>query len=1174
MKAFSASTLALLATLQASIVLAQTSLYIPGFDAQAITADVEGVDAQGRTTWRIGPGAMSGTYEDPAGIIGSATLVADATEAHLVWENTEVSMTLSEDCAIANGLAVCGVVADVDGTIQSMTATETASAFEVQGATGAAPTNIAASPESSDAGSQTGSDTGSSTPTAGSGVSTGPSQTGTSTGASPTNTTTQDNGVGKVQSSLLASVGVVGLFLASPVPSEDAHDHVHPIHMPRGAGDSTQAESAHPRRAAARKASRLAAEQLESSPIPSDAENDGAVTFGEPSTPKGGVRFTYGGKRKYKQSPSKSSPSSHAGPSRTRPRSISVIEQSATKTSEVAKRGRGASRGRGGRKAQNTHKRTASVEASSDHLSEPEGIHADENRKPKPRSRRNTATTAKEANTVEAKRATDGISAGQASKKRPLSLSSSDGEGSILTPLSSPDVRRSPTMRTMPVLAPRLARQFMRSQSQAETSLTQSRAKALLKHTKSLDQILALDSTDDESFDELDVGSFAWVSIDLKGELADVDGSEDNDTLWWPAKVDLPRPCMRVSLFGHPPGVTDSGCRQLDIPSPSPSNVRSMVHNGRIRFTETDYRPCRALSMQSSPRKRRKLELDDAWQEARDLMLKADEAQNQGQTFVLSAAKAGPSSTAGKRKANPFPTLENQPAKGRSKGKGRAKGKGRGSDVSLSDLDEDLSDFGGAWEAPEADLLLEIPGELVLARDARAHRDYWPAKLLEYVKPQNPRQRPKYKVLFFDGTVKAIEPDLFWTTTDPEFATCQLGEARDNYGLDSDIDDADDETGREEEFNRPFAPEDDATLRAPSPLSSLPPPDPLEFEYDMSIAEQFEYVKPVLAAVLEGQYAPALQRHEGFMRGAGARQKVLDAVPLRGSLSAREKEEVAFLVRSWARRRERRREMGVSTEYVLEPVVASEGGDTAEANGEVHDNDDDDADSVLTPTSEISGGDTESLAPFEAEPPPSSFAANEGDTDDDERARDAMSDAQARVEHQSATLDDSPAGREAEDAIGPSVRILVVATSVIPLSDRQDASRQDGAMATAALDTAVTGDETASEGSSRAPPRTTFHDLDPVEKITYCNNVLLQEAILQLLLWRTGQRKALGLLSPEEEQRLHDIALEEGEKTDWVHDVIRMRQASEGTMLPASKGKEKASEAVPGVRARTRRGGL
>lgn len=122
-------------------------------------------------------------------------------------------MTLSEDCSIANGVAVCGVVANVDGTVQSLTATETASAFEVQGAAGAAPTDTAAKSGSSDTGSQTGSDTGSSTPTAGSGVSTGPSQTGTSTAAGATNTT-QDNGVGRVQSSLLTSVGVVGLVSA------------------------------------------------------------------------------------------------------------------------------------------------------------------------------------------------------------------------------------------------------------------------------------------------------------------------------------------------------------------------------------------------------------------------------------------------------------------------------------------------------------------------------------------------------------------------------------------------------------------------------------------------------------------------------------------------------------------------------------------------------------------------------------------------------------------------------------------------------------------------------------------------------------------------------------------------------------------------------------------------
>ena len=141
-----------------------------------------------------------------------------------------------------------------------------------------------------------------------------------------------------------------------------------------------------------------------------------------------------------------------------------------------------------------------------------------------------------------------------------------------------------------------------------------------------------------------------------------------------------------------------------------------------------------------------------------------------------------------------------------------------------------------------------------------------------------------------------------------------MGESTENYGLDEDNDVIQDESGAED-FNRPFAPEDEETLRAPSPLPPLPAPDPIEFENELSIADQFEYVKPVLAAVLDSAYGPARARHDGFMRGAGARRKVLDAVPPRGSLSAADKEEVAFLVRSWAWRRERRLEMGVSVEY-------------------------------------------------------------------------------------------------------------------------------------------------------------------------------------------------------------------------------------------------------------------
>lgn len=43
---------------------ALTSLYIPGFDPQPVTADELGVGSDGQTTWLIAPGVSSGTLDD------------------------------------------------------------------------------------------------------------------------------------------------------------------------------------------------------------------------------------------------------------------------------------------------------------------------------------------------------------------------------------------------------------------------------------------------------------------------------------------------------------------------------------------------------------------------------------------------------------------------------------------------------------------------------------------------------------------------------------------------------------------------------------------------------------------------------------------------------------------------------------------------------------------------------------------------------------------------------------------------------------------------------------------------------------------------------------------------------------------------------------------------------
>jgi hypothetical protein len=47
------------------VVIAETSLYIPGFDEQPVSVDVIGVGPDGRTTWEIVPSKPTGTVPAP-----------------------------------------------------------------------------------------------------------------------------------------------------------------------------------------------------------------------------------------------------------------------------------------------------------------------------------------------------------------------------------------------------------------------------------------------------------------------------------------------------------------------------------------------------------------------------------------------------------------------------------------------------------------------------------------------------------------------------------------------------------------------------------------------------------------------------------------------------------------------------------------------------------------------------------------------------------------------------------------------------------------------------------------------------------------------------------------------------------------------------------------------------
>ncbi|RDB22195.1 hypothetical protein Hypma_010690 [Hypsizygus marmoreus] len=109
---------------------AQTSLYIPGFDPQPISADNLGVDAQGRTTWALHQGALTGTFDD-SGFVGTATLVEGPNDVSFTYVPPGGEFTVGRECSLSGVLAICS--ATISG--EAITETETASLIEVQAGT-------------------------------------------------------------------------------------------------------------------------------------------------------------------------------------------------------------------------------------------------------------------------------------------------------------------------------------------------------------------------------------------------------------------------------------------------------------------------------------------------------------------------------------------------------------------------------------------------------------------------------------------------------------------------------------------------------------------------------------------------------------------------------------------------------------------------------------------------------------------------------------------------------------------------------------------------------------------------------------------------------------------------------------------------------------------------------
>ncbi|KAF9469412.1 hypothetical protein BDZ94DRAFT_1303884 [Collybia nuda] len=662
----------------------------------------------------------------------------------------------------------------------------------------------------------------------------------------------------------------------------------------------------------------------------------------------------------------------------------------------------------------------------------------------------------------------------------------SDGFSSDLTPLSSPIDSYRQTTRPPP----------LNSQT-PQISRSQKRRAAPSPSTPTLPWHL----TRDRAWSRAGLGTYVWVLLDKRARVFDPEDTtgRDKERLWWPGKIEHSPAMspMEIYLFGN----AAPGIKYIEIRKPCEYNIQSLndlLH--RPRFDSPTFvipSDFDGDDLHESPRKKQKRDrgdLEERWSIAVADMVRKKADEEEGSDDLPEV---------GTLEFKYIPASPTKDAKGTPNGSQKEKTR-RKSEIFLDDETNAYLELGAIevdrWSPPPADDTLTIPGELILAREKRPNTTYWPARILQYVPPKKRSQEPKYLVEFLDGKKLYIPRDIFYTTDEDSFATCEVGTWRSDF-MDV-LNDSEEETVTDEE-NRE---------RSPSPIPDNLPPSSVIFTR-LGIRQQFVYTKPVLRGILNEGYAPARTRHNKFILGGKARQSVVDEAGLRGKMDPKHVAELQEHLIVWCLRDERRGDF-----------IADEGdegkGEGSSVNGTLSEPDriaEDAPDhlcaaqGVLRPSlspshsgtdvsSASSPRDVPPLSSYstmeEIEAPPLSLPSTSGSIADSPRPTPTQ-----LVVDMDLTLDD--------DVDNPSIPIQGAEPSELP--------RQRGCGA--------------------------FEALSKREKNDYCLNVLLPEAILQILLWRAGLRTSIELLSESEENELHDQGDVLINERDWVYDVIRLRMS-------------------------------
>ncbi|KZT23955.1 hypothetical protein NEOLEDRAFT_1179704 [Neolentinus lepideus HHB14362 ss-1] len=607
----------------------------------------------------------------------------------------------------------------------------------------------------------------------------------------------------------------------------------------------------------------------------------------------------------------------------------------------------------------------------------------------------------------------------------------------------------------------------------------------------------------EDEWDLQKLGSFVWVRIDGHGGVVTEDTTDDDASttaFWWPGRIlndhmnVIP---LRVSLFGKPSAYASN---TAEVDKPSHMNILSM-HSSQhtLRFNSNSFMlPRPPGGFQASPQKKQKTDLETRWNRAVSQMIAEDAEDNDGLVSVSSLFTYAGAGTDDK-------SFNLGSAKKVTTTMATSK-----SNMRSVPFDSESDAESARWSPPPPDSLLEIPGELVLARESAKKTEYWPAKIMAYIPPPKKTVKPKYELLYLDSTVHQVTRDLFFTCEEPEFVACKLGQFESTITLeDAQNDDAADD----DEIMEDDPP--DAYSEMPTP--SLPAPPRAEF-CELSIPDQFAYVKPILALIMDEKYEPAKGRHEAFMKGGVARVGVCKDAAAKGDLTAVEVAQLRRCLSRWLL------DKGLAMRGEHQPLAQVPSSDDAQEDVKTS--------RLPLPTNEGNSTDaradgsseTEGVPSSPAEMPPSSLPVT-----DDLKVDDKLSPlTEGSAESKSVQRQDEPQVHA-------------------PPAERQvDHNRKTSS----------------------------FESLSGVERVEYCSNVLLPEAIIQLMLWRWEKRSTLEPEDSNEEVNLHKLGFEKAEETDWVHDILRLRQAKSKSRLKkasmvhtpksSSKGGSRGTRSRPG----------